>query len=60
MGTQSSVRVVGGVDFPVVQVQYVAYVETGRSRLTARHFYTVQKSATNTTKKPLNKLYHDN
>ena len=50
MGTQGRVRVVGGVDFPVVQVQYVAYVETGRSRLTAWHFYTVQKSATNTKK----------
>lgn len=44
MGAQCRVRVVGRIDFAIVQVQYVAYVETGRSRLTARHFYTVQKS----------------
>lgn len=44
MGTQCRVRGVGRVDFTVIQVQYVTYVETRRSRLTARHFYTVQKS----------------
>lgn len=58
MGTQCRVRVVGGVDFAVIQVQYVTYVKTGWSRLTARHFYTVQKSATHTKKKPLNKHDH--
>lgn len=44
--TQCCVCVVRRVHFTVVQVQYVANVETRRSRLTARHFYTVQKSKT--------------
>lgn len=44
MGSQCRGRVVRRVYFAVVQIQYVAYVKTRRSRLTARHFDTVQKS----------------
>lgn len=46
MWAQCRVCVVRRVHFAVVQVQYVADVETRRSRLTARHFYAVQKSET--------------
>lgn len=56
MWTQGSVRVVRRVHFAVVQVQYITNVETRRPRLTARHFYTVQKSETQ-EKTNKNKFY---